>query len=190
MLEAYDRMVGLQLQELAVDGCISKAPGGGEVAGPSPVDRRKQGLKRSVLVEGNGIPLGRVLAGANQHDSPLLDPTLDQLEELGPLPDEIIVRLDSGYDSHKTRACLAERGLAGEIARKGERAPVQATGRWHVERTNAWHHAFNRLQRCYERMATVVTAFFDMADAIITLRALIRQAWTLYRWNARPTKRP
>jgi hypothetical protein len=30
------------------------------------------GLKRSVLVEGYGIPLGRVLAGANRHDSPLL----------------------------------------------------------------------------------------------------------------------
>ena len=72
--EAYDRIVGLLLDDIAVDGCITKAPGGGECAGPSPVDRRKQGLKRSVLVEGYGIPLGRVLAGANRHDSPLLGP--------------------------------------------------------------------------------------------------------------------
>ena len=35
--ESYDRMVGLALEELAVDGCITKAPGGGECAGPSPV---------------------------------------------------------------------------------------------------------------------------------------------------------
>jgi hypothetical protein len=36
-----------------------------------PVDRRKQGMKHSVL-EGHGIPpLGRVLAGAYWHDSPL-----------------------------------------------------------------------------------------------------------------------
>jgi len=50
--EAYDRIVGLILEDIAVDGCITKAPGGGECAGPSPVDRRKQGLKRSDLVEG------------------------------------------------------------------------------------------------------------------------------------------
>jgi transposase len=175
-LEAYDRMVGLVLDQIAVNGCITKAPGGGEVAGPSPVDRRKQGMKRSLLVEGYGIPLGRVLAGAHRHDSPLLAPTLDQLDDLGPLPDEITVHLDSGYDSGKTRDTLAERGLHGEIARKGEKAPIQATHRWHVERTNAWHNSFNRLQRCYERHHVVVEAFFDLADAIITVRSLIRRA--------------
>ena len=78
-LDAYDRIVGLLLDQIAVDGCITKAPGGGEVAGPSPVDRRKQGMKRSLMVEGYGIPLGRVLAGANRHDSPLLAPTSDKL---------------------------------------------------------------------------------------------------------------
>jgi hypothetical protein len=60
---------------VAIDGCITKAPGGGELAGPSPVDRRKLGMKRSLLVEGYGIPLGRVLAPANRNDSPLLEPT-------------------------------------------------------------------------------------------------------------------
>ena len=53
---------------------------------PSPVDRGKLGMKRSLLVEGHGIPLGRVLAPANRHDSPLLAPTLDKLDDLGPLP--------------------------------------------------------------------------------------------------------
>jgi transposase len=43
VLAAYDRMHGLQLEHLAVDGCITKAPCGGQTAGPSPVDRRKQG---------------------------------------------------------------------------------------------------------------------------------------------------
>lgn len=68
-LDAYDRVVGLLLNDIAVDGCITKAPRGGELAGPSPVDRRKQGMKRSLLVEGYGIPLGRVLAPANRNDS-------------------------------------------------------------------------------------------------------------------------
>lgn len=33
VLGQYDRMIGLELEDLAVDGCITKAPGGGEVAG-------------------------------------------------------------------------------------------------------------------------------------------------------------
>ena len=43
--EAYDRAIGLDLSDLAVDCCITKAPCGGEKAGKSPVDRGKRGLK-------------------------------------------------------------------------------------------------------------------------------------------------
>jgi transposase len=146
-------------------------------------------MKRSVLVEGRGIPLGRVLAPASRHDSPLLAPTLDKLSEVGPLPDAITVHLDAGYDSGKTRDELASRGMTGEIAHKGDKAPIQAGQRWHVERTNAWHNSFNRLQRCYEREEKVINAFLDLADAIITVRRLIRESWTLYRWDTRPLKR-
>ncbi|WP_371098286.1 IS5 family transposase [Streptomyces sanglieri] len=180
-LESYDR--------IAVDGAITKAPGGGEAAGRSPVDRGKQGLKRSGMTDGYGIPLGRVLTGANRHDSPLLAPTLDLLDDLGPLPDDITVHLDAGYDSDKTRALLAERGLHGRIAHKGEKAPIQAGQRWHVERTHAWQNAFQRLARCYERRTTVINAFFDLADTVITVRSLIRQAWTTHRWDERPHRR-
>jgi transposase len=91
VLGAYDRMVGLELADLAVDGCITKAPCGGDAAGRSPVDRGKQGRKRSTVVEARGIPLGAVSAGANTHDSPLLAPTLDTLERLGPLPERLRV---------------------------------------------------------------------------------------------------
>jgi transposase len=188
-LEAYDRIVGLALEEIIVDGCIGKAPGGGECAGRSPVDRGKQGMKRSSMTDGYGIPLDRVLAPANRHDSPLLAPTLDKLGELGPLPGDIRVHLDAGYDSQKTREELAGRGMTGQIAHKGEKAPIQAGQRWPVERTNAWHNAFSRLQRCYERHEDVIDAFFDLADAIITIRSLIRQAWTIYRWDTRPAHR-
>jgi hypothetical protein len=62
VLGAYQRLFGLKLEHLAVDGCITKAPCGGQVAGPSPVDRRKQGRKRSVLTDAGGIPLGWWLA--------------------------------------------------------------------------------------------------------------------------------
>jgi transposase len=108
-----------------------------------------------------------------------------QLDDLGPLPDDITVHLDAGYNSDKTRTLLADRNLTGQIAHKGEKAPVQATGRWHIERTNCWHNAFTRLARRYERREIVIEAFFDLADAIITVRNLIRRAWITHRWDTR-----
>ena len=35
VLAAYQRLFGLDLEHLAVDGCITKAPCGGQVAGPA-----------------------------------------------------------------------------------------------------------------------------------------------------------
>jgi transposase len=57
-LAAYDRIIGLELADVCVDGGITKAPCGGQKAGKSPVDRGKQGIKRSTMVDANGIPLG------------------------------------------------------------------------------------------------------------------------------------
>ncbi|ADI12837.1 hypothetical protein SBI_09719 [Streptomyces bingchenggensis BCW-1] len=33
-------------------------------------------------------------------------------------------------------------------------------------------------------------ALFDLADTIITIRNLIRRAWTTHRWDERPNHRP
>jgi hypothetical protein len=151
---------------------------------------QQPGWKRSAMTDGYSIPLDRVLAAASRHDSPLLAPTLDKLADLGPLPEDIRIHLDVGYDSQVTREELATRKMTGQIAHKGDKAPIQAGPRWPVERANAWHNAFNRLQRCYERREKVIDAFFDLAYAIITVRSLIRQAWTTYRWDSRPARRP
>ena len=75
VLAAYDRLFGLCLEQLAVDSCTTKAPCGGQVAGPSPVDRRKQGLKRSVAIEAGGLPLAVLAAPANQREDGLLAAT-------------------------------------------------------------------------------------------------------------------
>ena len=114
-------------------------PSGGEVAGRSPVDRGKQGLKRSVVVEGKGLPLHVVSAGANRHDSPLLEPTLAGLDKIAPFSasEPSGVQLDRGYDNGPTRALLDELGLDGVIARKGVPASLHAGSRWTVERTHA-----------------------------------------------------
>ncbi len=188
--EAYDRAIGLELADVAVDCCVTKAPRGGEKAGRSPVDRGKQGIKRSMVVDGEGIPLGVVAAGANRHDSPLLAPTLDALRTLGGLPEPVSVHLDRGYDSKPTRRLLEERGLAGVISEKGRSAPLGATKRWVVERTNSWTNAHKKLVWCTERRGRVIDFWIALSNAVIIVARLVREGWIRYRWEGRPSRRP
>ena len=185
-LDAYDKMIGLDLADLVVDGCTTKAPCGGECAGRSPVDRGKGGLKRSQLSDGAGIPMATVSAPANTVDHALLPATLDALKDFAPLPVDATVHLDAGYDYRPCREALDERGLLGQIAHRGEPAPIQVGKRWVVERTNSWLNDFDRLRRCTERRRACVDAYLALAAAIVTVRALRRAAWYRYRWNTRP----
>lgn len=189
-LDAYDRIVGLELRDVAVDCCITKAPCGGEKAGRSPVDRGKRGIKRSVAVDGQGVPIGSVSAPANRHDSPLLVPTLEVVRESGLVVGGASVHLDRGYDSEATRARLSELGLLAEISRKGKPAPLNATGRWVVERTNSWQNAHKKLVWCTERRGRVVDFWVAFSEAVVIVARLVREGWTRYRWEGRPSRRP
>ena len=46
----------------------------------------KRGVKRSLLVEGHGIPIGLEVEGANRHDFKMLQPTLQSMPIAGPEP--------------------------------------------------------------------------------------------------------
>ncbi len=189
-LEYYDRFIGLELADVAVDGCITKAPCGGEKAGKSPVDRGKRGIKRSTMVDANGIPLGVVSAPANRHDSPLLAPTLDAVEALRLPSESVSVHLDRGYESNVTRRLLEERELVGVISEKGKPAPLRAGLRWVVERTNSWHNAHKKLMWCTERRGRVIDFWIAFSNVVIIVGRLVREAWTRYRWESRPHRRP
>jgi hypothetical protein len=186
-LESYDRIIGLELSEVAVDCCITKAPCGGHKAGRSPVDRGKQGIKRSVAVDAEGIPLGVITAPANRHDSPLLSETI---HSVGELPEHSSVHLDRGYDSNLTRELLESRGLIGVISEKGKPAPLKAGMRWVVERTNSWHNAHKKLLWCTEREGRVIDFWIAFSNVVIVVRRLIRKAWSRYRWESRLARRP
>jgi transposase len=145
-LAAYDRMIGLDLDHLTVDACTSKAPCGGQAAGPSPVDRRKQGRKRSVATDAGGIPWAPCLQPPNHNDHLLLAATLDTLAVLAPLPAPPVVHLDAGYDYQPCYQELARRGWGAQIARRGAPAPIQVGRRWVAERTHAWGNQYGKLR--------------------------------------------
>jgi hypothetical protein len=153
------------------------------------VDRGKGGMKRSQLCDGAGVPMATVSAPANTVDHALLGQTLDALKDFQPLPAEVTVHLDAGCDYRPCRDALEQRGLDGQIAARGTPAPIQVGKRWPVERTNSWLNDFGKLRRCTERRQACVDAYLALAAAIVTVRALCRAAWLLYRQDSRPRSR-
>jgi transposase len=159
-LQGYDRIIGLDLSEVAVDGSLHKAPFGGEGTGPSPVDRGKCGWKWSIATDRNGIPIGWEQAGANRVDSMLLEATLDAVDARGLLADIETLHLDRGYDNSNVRAICTGLGLDDVIAAKkrkptkgkiAAKKPVSLGMRWPVERTNSWMSNYGQLRRNTDR---------------------------------------
>lgn len=131
---------------------------------------------------------------------------LDIFEERFPdRPDRPRLHADAGYDVEWLRDDLRERKYSYRIvcrfgdvthqrsaaARKAKRTPgKKAKHRWQVERTNKWYRDLRKVARCTERRLAVVQAWADLAQAIIVLRYLIREAWYRYRWDGRPKRNP
>ena len=143
-----------------------------------------------MAVEGSGLPLAAVPAPANRRDDGLLAATLDAIGAVGLLPQRPVVHLDAGYDYQPCRDVLAERGMAGQIATRGLPAPIQAGRRWVIERTHAWGNQYGKLRWCTERRRVVVTFWLALTSAVIVCGRLLRRAWTCYRWDGRPRRRP
>lgn len=59
--------------------------------GRNPADRGKQGVKRSLMTDANGLPLWQVVAGANTHDIKLVEYTLDALLNRPGFPGECFI---------------------------------------------------------------------------------------------------
>jgi transposase len=153
-LAAFDRIVGLDLDDVALDGSLHKAPYGGEGTGPNPTDRGKVGWKWSVASERHGIPIGWAIAGANRSDVPMLEPTLDAVSDAGLLAEIGTLHLDRGYDSGAVRDRLRSAGIDQfEIQRRGTKVPgvtkppLRLGLRWIVEATNTWWSNYGQLRR-------------------------------------------
>ena len=191
-LSAYDRIIGLDLSEVAVDGSIQKAPCGGEGTGPNPVDRGKLGWKWSICTERNGITLGWTTDGANRQDNTLLPATLAAVAERGLLVDIETLHLDRGYDNGIVRADCEQLGLTDVIiARKRKRRPGRNRARvrlslgmrWPVERTNSWFVNYGQLRRNTDRQPSHRDLELALAASIIITIKLItwRNRWSPIR---------
>lgn len=137
-------------------------------------------MKRSLLTEGHGIPIGLAIAGANRHDMKLVRDTLEGLviERPEPRADEPQgMCLDAGYDYDEVRDILDEFGFTAHIRSRGEEARELAreagkrARRWVVERSHSWLNRFRRLLVRWEKKPEHYLAFLHFACALIAFRA-------------------
>ena len=186
-LAAYDRIIELDLDVVALDGSLHKAPGGGQGTGPNPTDRAKLGWKWSVATDRAGIPIGWSIDGANRNDVKLLTPTLDAIEVNGLLADIGTVSLDRSYDYPAIRAQLHQRGLDDlDIQKRGTKPepgqPHRLTLglRWIVEAANSWWSNYGQLRRSTDRHNRHRHAALQLATTVLITSRLInyRNRWS------------
>jgi transposase len=163
------------------------AKNGGEKVG---VTKKGKGTKWMLVVDGNGLPLGFHLDGANQAEVKLAERTLDTVGVPRPRgrpkrrPDQLVA--DRAYDSGGFRATLRRRGIrmcippkrrpANWRAKRGR--PVVARKddyrlRYTVERSFAWLGTYRRLLIRWERLLPVYQGFFTVALLLVCLRRLV-----------------
>jgi putative transposase len=150
---------------------------GGEATGPNPTDRGKSGTKRSLLTDGQGVPLGVVVAGANRHDMKLVTATLEALVVQRPEAGPQHLCLDKGYDCPQVRELVEWWGYTAHIRRRGEEKlekaaiPGYRARRWVVQRTHSWLNRFRRLLIRWEKNVDNYLGMLHLACAWITFRA-------------------
>ena len=134
------------------------------------------------MVEADGGPLGVEIAGANVHDTKLLEATLDAIvvERPDPAKLEQHLCLDKAYDNPTGQAATEAAGYIPHIRRIGEekldtngnkRHPAR---RWVVERTLAWLQKCRAILIRYDKNPANYRGLIQLACALLWYRRLHR----------------
>ena len=138
----------------------------------------KNGTKRSVLIDGNGIPLSFVVSGAERHDVKLLEPTLDKIVVVRPGSRQHLCA-DKGYMGKKALQIILERGYVPHVRQWGEEVDRSRKKkgykprRWKVERTHSWLNRYRKLLVRFEKLAASHEALLELACALTAFRRTI-----------------
>jgi len=177
-----ERFDALQTISEGIEGRIARWPSTvaqcgrfwGAHTGPNPTDRGKNGSKRHVACDGQGMPLAITHTAANIHDSQAAIPLIDAIPPFKrpgggrrKRPDAAFA--DRAYDAEeKIRVPLRERGIKVFIAKRGtDHGSGLGVHRCVVEWTFSWMFQFRRLRVRYEKRADIHTAFLTIGCLLI-----------------------
>jgi len=144
--------------------------------GPNPVDRAKNGCKRHVLSDAQGLPLLLHSTPANVRDE---QPVPHMLKNFPPVqgprgrprrkPGALVG--DRGYGFPKTIAAVLARGIVSMLAPRGtEHGSGLGKVRYVIERSMAWFGNWRRLRLCYEKTGAHWQAYNELAAIMICFR--------------------
>ncbi|MGQ4731516.1 IS5 family transposase [Streptomyces sp. Ju416(a)] len=179
ILHRLDDAGMLDLSRAVLDSAHVRAKKGGELTGPSPVDRGKAGSKMHVLPDANGLPLLVGLSAAKTHDSQALKPMIAGLQtkhdpHRGRHFKPQRLHADKAYALPALRRLLRGRRIGVRIARKGiESSERLGRRRWVIERTISWLTGYRRLNHRYERHPCSYLALLGLAAAICCYKRLV-----------------
>ena len=134
-------------------------------------------------MEADGGPLAVVIAGANVHDTKLLDATIEAIvvERPEPTPAQPQnLSLDKGYDNPTGWQTVAKHQYQPHIRRIGEekgdspkrkRHPAR---RWVVERTLAWLNKCRAILVRYTKLPSLYLGLIKLACILLWFRRLHR----------------
>ena len=145
----------------------------------------KAGSKKSILVDAAGGPLSAAVAGANVHDTKLLEPTLKSIVVARPADAQNLC-LDIGYDNPTGHGTVAAYQYVAHIRRIGEEKLDQwgqqtcPARRWVVERTLGWLSKCRGILVRYDKKSANYLGLLQLACALIWYRRQRRLA--VLRW--------
>lgn len=134
------------------------------------------GTKRSLLVDGRGIPLSLVVSGANRHDVKLLGPTL--AARVVRRPRTVVQHLcaDKGYAGKPAARAMKKCRYIPHVRQRGEEPRTTTESRrhparrWVVERTHSWLNRFRKLAVRFEKLVESHEALLEIACALLVFR--------------------
>jgi len=151
----------------------------GAKTGPNPTDRGKNGSKRHLIVDGQGIPLAIEHTGANVHDSEMAIALVDGIPPIKQphgrprrRPNEVLA--DRAYDAEeKIRQPLRHRKIKPLIAKRNtQHGSGLGKFRYVVEVAFDWLFNQRRLRVRYEKRDDIHQAFLIIGCCLICWRRI------------------
>jgi putative transposase len=152
---------------------------GGKKTGKNPTDRAKKGVKRSLLVEAAGIPVGLAVAGANRPDGKLVAETLASIPADAGRPQPTAAKpqglcLDLAYIGDEVADLAQAFHFTLHIPPKGQKKAQEIkhkarakARRWVVERTHSWMNRFRGILIRWNKKPENYIAMLHMSFAFI-----------------------
>lgn len=140
-------------------------------------------MKRSIITDSRGTPIGVIVTPANWHDSTILVQTIRSIPIHRPRPTRKRpqhICLDKAYDAEWIQVVLSVSGFIPHIARREfatrklarRHSKRKTPKRWVVERSHSWLNQYRGILIRWERKSEDYLALVHLAAGLICLRRI------------------